>query len=121
LDLHNIYANGLNFGYDPAEFITRIPGDSIGAIHIAGGRMIECDGTRRLLDDHLHPVPDPVYALLEEVGARVTKPLTVILEQDGNYPSMGDLLLQLDRAREALARGRARFRDRTISKTVPSL
>jgi uncharacterized protein len=121
LDLHNVHANGLNFGYDPAEFIRGIPGDGIGAIHIAGGKMIECDGIRRLLDDHLHPVPDPVFALLEAVGSRAAKPLTVILEQDGDYPSMEDLLLQLDRAREALAKGRARFRDEAIPKTIPSL
>jgi uncharacterized protein (UPF0276 family) len=55
------------------------------------------------------------------VGARVAKPLTVILEQDGNYPSMEDLLAQLDRARDALAKGRARFRERTISKTISSM
>ena len=120
LDLHNVHANGLNFGYDPAEFIARIPSDRIGSIHIAGGRMIECDGQRRLLDDHLHPVPDPVFALLEEVGARVEKPLTVILEQDGNYPLIEDLLAQLDRARAALAKGRARLKIRTIPEAVAS-
>jgi len=38
---------------------------------------------RRYLDDHLHDVPDPVYDLLVEVGARVRRPLTVILERDG--------------------------------------
>ncbi|HET8782635.1 MAG TPA: DUF692 family protein, partial [Pyrinomonadaceae bacterium] len=64
----------------------------------------------RLLDDHLHDVPDPVYQLLEEVGARVTNPLTVILERDGNFPPIEWLLVQLDRARAAVARGRARQR-----------
>ena len=117
LDLHNVYANGLNFGYDPTEFVAGIPSDNIGAIHIAGGKMIECEGVRRVLDDHLHPVPDPVFTLLEEVGARVAKPLTVILEQDGDYPSMEELLLQLDRAREALARGRARFCEQIVPRT----
>ena len=63
---------------------------------------------RRLLDDHLHDVPDPVYALLEEIGARTEHGLTVILERDGDFPSIECLLNQVDRAREALARGRAR-------------
>ena len=63
---------------------------------------------KRYLDDHLHDVPDPVYALLAEVGARVRRPLTVVLERDGRFPPMRHLLWQLDRARAALAEGRAR-------------
>jgi uncharacterized protein len=55
----------------------------------------------------VHDVPDPVYALLTEVARRATRPLTVILERDGCYPPIGVLLDQLDRARAALAAGRA--------------
>ena len=61
---------------------------------------------RRYLDDHLHDVPDSVYDLLVEVGARVRRPLTVILERDGRFPPTHHLLWQLDRARAALAEGR---------------
>jgi uncharacterized protein (UPF0276 family) len=77
---------------------------------LAGGCWIEGDAERRYLDDHLHDVPDPVYELLVEVGARVQRPLTVILERDGRFPPMSDLLWQLDRARAALAEGRLRAR-----------
>ena len=49
-----------------------------------------------------------IYALLAEVGARVRRPLTVVLERDGRFPPMRHLLWQLDRARAALAEGRAR-------------
>ena len=66
------------------------------------------DGQRRLLDDHLHDVPDPVYALLAEVGARAPGALTVVLERDGAYPRFSALLAELERARVALAAGRAR-------------
>ena len=107
LDLHNLHANATNFGFSAMEFLDRIPSDRIGLIHVAGGRWIGKPGGRRLLDDHLHPVPDPVYALLEEVARRVPGPLTVILERDGNYPEMGVLLAELDAARAAVARGRA--------------
>jgi hypothetical protein len=51
-----------------------------------------------------------VYALLAEVGARVRRPLTVVLERDGRFPPMNALLWQLDRARAALAEGRGRLR-----------
>jgi len=110
LDLHNLHANALNFNFDPVDYIERIPPERIGAIHLAGGRWVGLPNAQRLLDDHLHDVPDPVYQLLEEVGARVPHPLTVILERDGNFPPIEWLLDQLDRARSAVARGRARQR-----------
>ena len=60
----------------------------------------------RLLDDHLHDVPEAVYGLLAEVAARVASPLTVVLERDGKYPPFASLLAELERVREALRRGR---------------
>ncbi len=111
LDLHNLYANALNFSFDPMGFIARIPPERIAAIHLAGGKWIGANGTRRLLDDHLHDVPDPVYDLLAEVGARAPRSLMVILERDGDFPSIDCLLYELDRARQALAQGRARLMD----------
>jgi uncharacterized protein (UPF0276 family) len=112
LDLHNLYANAVNFRFDPLHYIDHLPLYQISAIHLAGGRWIESktSGERRLLDDHLHDVPPCVYELLEHVGEIVPHPLTVILERDGRYPSMELLLGQLDLARNALCRGRTRRR-----------
>lgn len=108
LDLHNLHANATNFNFNPCEFVARMPAERISTVHLAGGKWIGRSGAQRLLDDHLHDVPDPVYELLEEVAARAPQPLTVILERDGNFPSIESLLAQLDRARQAATRGRAR-------------
>jgi uncharacterized protein len=108
LDLHNLYANAINFGYDPLDFIAGLPPGRIAAVHLAGGKWVRALGEQRWLDDHLHDVPAPVYDLLTAVGACVPQPLTVILERDGEYPAIALLLAQLDRARTALAAGRAR-------------
>lgn len=102
LDLHNVHTNSINFGYDAVGMIESLPLDEVGAIHIAGGKYLG----NRILDDHLHDVPDPVYDLLRLVASRTVQPLTVILERDGAYPSMNLLLEQLDRARAAIAIGR---------------
>jgi len=107
LDLHNLHANATNFGYDATEFLNLLPAERIVAVHLAGGKWVEALGERRLLDDHLHDVPDPVYQLLTELATMVPHPLTVILERDGAYPPIETLLRQLDRAREALAEGRS--------------
>ena len=109
LDLHNLYANSLNFGFDAGDFLTRIPLERVATIHLAGGKWIGRGGARRLLDDHLHDVPDPVYILLEDVAAHAPRPLTVILERDGKFPSIAELMTQLDRARLAVVRGRERL------------
>jgi uncharacterized protein len=105
LDLHNLYANASNFGFDTMEYLAHLPVERMAAIHLAGGQWT---AGQRLLDDHLHDVPNPVYELLTEVGARAPQRLTVILERDGQYPPMAHLLAQLERAREALALGRLR-------------
>jgi len=110
LDLHNLHANATNFGFDPLDFLSKIPLAQVACIHIAGGEWITApDGEERyLLDDHLHDVTEPIYDLLTEMAARVSQPLTVVLERDGAYPPMPALLEELDRARAALAAGRRR-------------
>ncbi len=81
------------------------------AVHLAGGRSVGIPGKpgeHRLLDDHVHPVPEAVFSLLERLGELAPHPLTVILERDGAYPPFEELLDELSRARTSLAAGRAR-------------
>jgi uncharacterized protein (UPF0276 family) len=120
LDVQNVHANAMNFGFDPLRFLDAIPLESVTYLHIAGGRWITPpDGAKPyLLDDHLHAVSEPVFDLLAEVAARATQPLTVVLERDGDYPEMALLLGELDRARAALARGRARAQARRVMERV---
>lgn len=111
LDLHNLHANARNFGFGGEDFLRRIPGERVRAVHVAGGRSIGVPGkpaASRILDDHLHPVPDVVFSLLERLGELAPHPLTVILERDGLYPPFEEILLELSRARTSLAAGRAR-------------
>jgi uncharacterized protein (UPF0276 family) len=106
LDLHNLHANAMNFGFDPIAFLDSIPGKRIASVHIAGGIMLE---SGRILDDHLHEVGEPVYRLLGEVAARAPQPLTVILERDGRFPPVDQLLMEIRTARAVVAEGRKRL------------
>ena len=109
LDLHNLYANAVNFGTDPLALLAALPLDRVASVHLSGGHWISGpNGARRLLDDHMHDIPAMVFALLHEVGRRVSQSLTVIIERDGRYPPIARLLAQLDRARDALCEGRRR-------------
>jgi len=93
LDLHNVHANACNFGFSAEAVVASLPAHRVRMIHLAGGRRIE---RNRLLDDHLHAVPDEVFALLSCVTAGEAM---VVLERDGNYPPIEELLAELDRAR----------------------
>ena len=93
LDLHNVHTNAANFGFDAEGLVRSLPPERIGAVHLAGGRRIE---RGRILDDHLHGVPDEVFELLGHVS---TEDAMVILERDGNYPPIEELLAELRRAR----------------------
>jgi uncharacterized protein (UPF0276 family) len=107
LDLHNLHANCVNFGGDAASFVDRVGAGRVLEVHVAGGRWIGPPDDRRLLDDHLHDVPAPVFDALRSLGERAPGPLTVILERDDAWPGMDALLAQLGAARTALAQGRA--------------
>jgi uncharacterized protein len=113
LDLHNLYANALNFNLSPQALLASMPLDCVQCVHLSGGVLIDEPGNtgkQRLLDDHIHDVPDEVFVLLTALAARAAQPLTVIVERDGAYPPFAQLLAQLARAREALATGRAQLR-----------
>ncbi len=108
LDLHNLYANAMNEGEDPTQRLLAFPLDRVGQVHVAGGRWIGAPGALKRLDDHLHPTPPEVYGLLETLAKVHPGPLNVVLERDGAYPAIPDLLAELELAREAVVRGRQR-------------
>lgn len=125
LDLHNLYANSVNFGGNsttaPFEALRRLRLERVTTVHIAGGRWIPAGREQRLLDDHLHAVPDIVYEMLEDLAALAPQPLTVILERDGAFPGMQALLFELELARSALRRGRTRSKQPEIVSEEPFL
>jgi uncharacterized protein (UPF0276 family) len=109
LDLHNLYANACNFSQSPEQLLASIPLERVVLVHLSGGKWIREPGSverMRLLDDHVHAVPDEVFELLTLIASRTPRRLTVILERDGNFPVFDELLSELRRAREAVARGR---------------
>jgi hypothetical protein len=107
LDLHNLYANSVNFGDDPHSLLCRLPLEQVTAVHLSGGQWIDGpNGARRLLDDHLHDIPPEVFALLSKLGRLAPQPLAIIIERDGRFPPIARLLDQLGVARAALAAGR---------------
>ncbi len=82
LDVANVYANAHNHGYDPGEFLDRLPLDRLAYVHVAGG--VVKDGLYH--DTHAHPVLPGVLDLLGRLRERTAVP-AVLLERDARYPS----------------------------------
>ncbi len=98
IDLHNLYANSVNFSFDPYSWMDSIPPERIVAIHLAGGKRIG-KNQEKILDTHLHPIPDEVFQFLEYTAKRFHQNVDIIIERDGKYPPISELIQELDRAK----------------------
>ena len=92
LDVNNIYVNSINHGYDPWEFLGRLPGERIAYAHVAG-HYEEAEDLR--VDTHGADVIDPVWQLLEGAYERFGV-FPTLLERDFNIPPLPQLLAEVD-------------------------
>lgn len=86
LDVTNVYANSVNFHFDPFEFIAHVlPAAPRVQMHLAGGYFDQ--KLNRYLDSHSEPIPDAVWDLyrfaLREAGDKTE---AVFIERDENFP-----------------------------------
>ncbi len=105
LDLHNIYTNARNHGFDASSFLRAIDLDAVVEVHIAGG----AEFAGMYADSHAGPCPEPVWSLLEEVMPRATNLKGVTFEfHDSYFPRLGaaGVRAELDRARAIWSRHR---------------
>ncbi len=99
LDLHNVYTNAMNHGYDATEFLAALPLHRVVQIHISGGH--DEDGYR--MDSHSTPTPEPVWELLRFTASR-TSINAVIIEWDVQLPAFEVMQREVGRA-QAILRG----------------
>ena len=81
LDLHNVYTNSRNHGFDAQTFLAQLDLEHVGELHVAGG--MELDGF--YLDAHSGPVPPPVWDLLEWTLPRCPNVGGVVFELFGSW------------------------------------
>jgi hypothetical protein len=86
LDVTNVYANALNFGYDAREFIAEVlPHAQRVQMHLAGGYFDR--QSEMYLDSHSRPIPPAVWELYRsalELGRG--KVDAVFIERDQEFP-----------------------------------
>ncbi|MCS6986980.1 MAG: DUF692 domain-containing protein [Sphingomonadaceae bacterium] len=99
LDLHNLYVNAVNFGFDPFAFLGGLDLSRVVEIHIAGG----CELEGVWSDAHAGPPPEPVWALLDACARRCPNLRAVTFEMHESWlPEVG-----MDAVAATLARARA--------------
>jgi uncharacterized protein (UPF0276 family) len=82
LDVNNVYVNAINHGYDPLDFIAKVPAARVASYHVAG-HFDEAPDLK--IDTHGAAVKDEVWRLLEAAYARIG-PRPTLLERDFNFP-----------------------------------
>ena len=97
LDVNNVYVNALNFGFNPKEWLSRMPLERVAQLHIAGHRTFG-DLT---IDTHGADVIDPVIDLMQWTLARLGRPVPVLLERDNHIPALDALLAERARLQRA--------------------
>jgi uncharacterized protein (UPF0276 family) len=97
LDVNNVYVNALNFGFDPREWLSRMPLDRVAQFHIAGHKKFG----EITIDTHGADVIDPVIELMQWTLARLGRPMPVLLERDNHMPDLDSLLAERTRLQQA--------------------
>ncbi len=91
IDINNLYLSSKNTGIDAAQYLSQIPAELVGEIHIAGHDPDPELGQALLIDSHASPVDLPVWELLQHAltlfGHR-----PVLVERDANLPPFAELM-----------------------------
>lgn len=105
LDVHNVYVNSVNHGFDPAAFVDALDLGRVVEVHIAGGSEM----LGMYTDSHAGPCPEPVWELLDRVAAGAPNLCGITFEFEETYfPRLEaeGVRGQLRRARAAWDRSR---------------
>lgn len=94
LDVNNVYVSSRNHGFDPWQFISALPAQSIRQIHLAG----HSDYGDYVIDTHDHPISDPVWQLYQR-SLELLGPVATMIERDDHFPPFEELLAELHKAR----------------------
>lgn len=84
LDVHNLYCQAVNYGFDPIELMERYPLSRVRELHVAGGQLAypasDPEGRAFRRDGHDDVVPDGAFGLVERALTRCPDLEVVILE-----------------------------------------
>lgn len=95
LDVNNVFVSATNHGFDPYDYLRRLPVDRVWQIHLAGHSSAD----EILIDTHDQAIADPVWALYADAVRRFG-PVPAMIERDDRIPPLTELLDELEIVRE---------------------
>ncbi len=99
LDLHNLYCNAVNHGFDAHAFLDRLDLANVVEVHLANGAEL----AGMWADAHSGAPPEPVWDLLADLAPRAPNLRAITFEFHDSYlPQLG-----FDGIAEVVARARA--------------
>ena len=101
LDVNNLFISGFNLGTDTAEWLSAVPANVIGEIHLAGHELGGTADRPLLIDTHGAPVTDEVWSLYAAALDRFG-PTPTMIEWDSDVPSLEVLLDEAARAQRVM-------------------
>lgn len=101
LDVNNVYVSAENHGWDAAAYLNKFPADIIGEVHMAGHHVRDYNGKTIRIDDHGSEVIDDVWALFDNLIARVG-PKPTLIEWDTDVPAFDVLEIEVGIAQTIL-------------------
>jgi len=113
LDVNNVYVSSINHGFDPWHYLSAIPAERVGQIHLAGHRN---KGTY-CIDTHDEPVSNAVWELFRKTAARLG-PVSTMIERDDRFPEWTELKNEVDEARRIATQSYAIDRTQEITATL---
>ena len=94
LDVNNVYVSARNHGFDPYQYIDRIPAERVVQIHLAGHE----DHGDYAIDTHDHPICSSVFDLYRHTILRLGA-VPSMIERDDNIPPLTELMEELAEVR----------------------
>ena len=95
-DVNNVYVSARNHGWDARRYLSALPPQAVGEIHLAGHTVRNLPNGRTIrIDDHGSRVVPEVWALYAEALERFGRVPTLI-EWDTDVPAMNVLLQEAD-------------------------
>ncbi len=101
LDINNVYVSAHNNGFRAGEYLSAIPADAVGEIHLAGHTSVVRGNDPLLIDTHSARVSDAVWTLYRQTVLRMG-PRPTLIEWDLEIPERSVLLEEAARAQEIL-------------------
>ena len=103
-DVNNIFVSASNHGWSASEYLSALPPDSIGEIHLAGHSVRDVGHGRIIrVDDHGSPVSSQVWPLYAE-ALGLFGAVPALIEWDNNVPALDVLMGEATQARAVMKR-----------------